>query len=82
MFARVIMAANLTATKGGGLAAHGKLASHFAIRFVVTQCCYILPAQCCSCAGKCSTSVFKFVANDCFSSSDRKYLMVLLVMFQ
>ena len=29
-----------TATKGGGWAAQGKLASHFAIRYVVVQCCH------------------------------------------
>ena len=29
-----------TATKDGGRAEHGKLASHFAIRYVVAQCCH------------------------------------------
>ena len=29
---------SFTATKGGGLVAHGKYASHFVIRCVVVQC--------------------------------------------
>ena len=34
------MEANFTATKTGGRAAHGKQASHFAIRYVAAQCCH------------------------------------------
>ena len=31
---------SFTATKGGSRAAHRKQASHFAIRYVVVQCCH------------------------------------------
>ena len=58
---------SFTATKGGGRPAHGKQASHFAIRYVAAQCCHYQH----SVAAVLENVVF--CSERLFRSSDQKY---------